>query len=433
MFNFLLMIIAFGLMVTIHELGHFLAARACGVGIEKFSIGFGKPIVQWTRKGVDYRIAWLPLGGYLKMTGENPDEADDPDADDKSFQHKAWWKKAIIAFSGPLANLVLGFALFIFAFMLPQKQEDLRPVIQSAKGKWATVFMPSDSLIAVNGTNIKGFQEFLIGLSKEQSNSIVLSRKGENVMFSVAATDVDSLIKSLTPQVDNTIGEVFTGLPAWRAGLKKGDIVIAVDSVAVADWYSMRERIIGSVNKQVELTISRKGKVLTRLIALEKNIAMGEQRMIGISQDMPVKSVTLYTPKEAVTYGSRSTVNFVIINYVGLYKLIRQPKELQKNLGGPVMIASISQQAGQRGFSYLIIFFGSISLALTFMNLLPIPILDGGHILFAFLEGIFGRPVPVSVQALLQRIGFALLIVLMAFAFYTDITKLLMRLFSLNH
>lgn len=433
MFNFLLMIIAFGLMITIHELGHFLAARACGVGIEKFSIGFGKPIVQWTRNGVDYRIAWIPLGGYLKMSGENPDEADTPDADDKSFQKKAWWKKAIVAFSGPLANLVLGFALFVFAFMLPQKQEDLRPVIQKAEGKWANVFMPSDSLIAVNGKNVKGFQEFLVGLSNTKSNTIILSRKGENVMLNVAATDADSLLKSLTPQVDNTIGEVFTGLPAWRAGLKQGDRVLEVDSVQVANWYEMRNRIVESPHEAVLLKVQRGKQVLYRNIALEKNIAISQQRMIGISQDMPVKSVTHYTPKEALIYGSSSTYNFVIMNYVGLYKLVQQPKELQKNLGGPVMIATISQQAGQRGFSYLIIFFGSISLALTFMNLLPIPILDGGHILFAFLEGIFRRPVPVRVQALLQRIGFALLLLLMAFAFYTDISKLLMRLFSLRH
>ncbi|MCK9309136.1 MAG: RIP metalloprotease RseP, partial [Candidatus Cloacimonetes bacterium] len=226
MFNFLLMIIAFGLMIFIHELGHFLAARACGVGIETFSMGFGKPIVQFTRKGINYRIAWIPLGGYLKMTGENPDDEDATTPADLSFQKKAWWKKAFIAFSGPAANLVFGFVLFVFAFMLPQKQEDLRPLVQKAEGKWATVFMPADSLIAVNGTNIQGFQEFLIGLSRQKNNSIVISRRGENFMLNVAGADADSLMKSLTPVVDNKIGEVFTGMPAWRAGLKDGDIVL---------------------------------------------------------------------------------------------------------------------------------------------------------------------------------------------------------------
>jgi regulator of sigma E protease len=427
------MIIAFGLMITIHELGHFLAARACGVGIEKFSIGFGKPIVQWTRNGVDYRIAWIPLGGYLKMSGENSDEEDSSDAYDKSFLQKVWWKKALIAFSGPFANLIFGFLLFVFAFMLPQKQEDFRPIVHKAEGKWAYMFMPADSLISVNGMHIKGFQEFLIGLSSKKSNTIVLSREGEIISKTVDASDAYSLMQSLSAQADNKIGEVYTGMPAWRAGLKSGDVVLEVDSVRVLDWYDMRNRILESPRDTVLLKLQRGSQVLTRNIALEKNVAMGEQRMIGISQDMPVKSVTHYAPKDAFVYGVRSCVNFVVMNYVGIYKLIKQPLELQKNLGGPVMIATISQQAGQRGFSHLLIFFGSISLALMFMNLLPIPILDGGHILFAFLEGIFRRPVPVKVQALLQRIGLALLLMLMAFAFYTDISKLLMRLLSLRH
>jgi len=427
------MIIAFGLMIFIHELGHFLAARACGVGIETFSMGFGKPIVQFTRKGINYRIAWIPLGGYLKMTGENPDDDDATAPADLSFQKKAWWKKAFIAFSGPAANLVFGFVLFVFAFMLPQKQEDLRPLVQKAEGKWATVFMPADSLIAVNGTNIKGFQEFLIGLSRQKNNSILLNRKGENIMLNVAGADADSLMKSLTPVVDNKIGEVFTGMPAWRAGLKDGDIVLEVDSTVVTNWYEMRSKIIDSPRETVLLKLQRGKDILYRNIALEKNVAMGEQRMIGIAQDMPVKSVVTYTPKEAVVYGTRSTINFIAMNYVGLFKIFRQPQELQKNLGGPVMIATISQQAGQRGFSFLIVFFASISLALMIMNLLPIPVLDGGHILFAFFEGIFRRPVPLQVQAFLQRIGLALLLLLMAFAFYSDITKLLLRLFALRH
>ncbi|MDY0152661.1 MAG: RIP metalloprotease RseP, partial [Candidatus Cloacimonas sp.] len=288
MFNFLLMIIAFGLMITIHEGGHFLVARAFGVGIETFSIGFGRAIAEFERKGIKYRIAWIPLGGYVKMMGENPDDEDDHVSDELAFQKKAWWKKALIAFSGPFANLVLGLILFIFAFMLPQKQEDQRPLIHQAEGKWALVFSPADSILAVNGKPIKGFTEFLIALENKQDNTVLVSRNGSSLMLEVPGTDVDSLLKSLTPAVSSTIGEAFTGMPAWRGGIKSGDIVLEVDSVAVADWYAMRERIIGSPNKEVLLTIKRDGKIIHRKIALEKNLAMGEHKMIGISQDQPV-------------------------------------------------------------------------------------------------------------------------------------------------
>ncbi len=425
------MIIAFGLMISVHELGHMLCARAFGVGIEKFSLGFGKPLWEYEHKGTKYRIAWIPLGGYVKMSGENPDDPD-PENWERSFSRKAWWKRALIAFSGPFANLLLGMLLFIIAFMLPQVQEDMRPLIHEAKGKWSSVFMPSDSLAAINGKSVKGFQEFLIGLSDKTINKVSLVRNGELISLQIAPQDRDSLLNSLEPVVDARIGEVFTGMPAWRAGLKEGDRILAVDSIAVTDWYSMRERIIGSPKDQVRLTVQRGSKILERSIALEKNVAMGERKMIGISQFLPVKTMNHYPAGEAIIFGARSTIGFLVMNYVGLAKLFSRPEQLKDNLGGPVMIATMSQQVAQRGFAAHILFFGSISLVLMIMNLLPIPILDGGHILFAFLEGILRKPIPLKVQGLLQRLGFVLLMVLFVFAFYSDLSKLLLRLFALR-
>ncbi len=431
MLNIIYFLLALGIMVTVHEGGHFLAARLFGVGIEKFSIGFGKPIAEFERKGVIYRISWIPLGGYVKMKGENPDEEDEA-ASDLSFMHKAWWKRAVIAFSGPFANLLLGLLLYILAFTLPQKQEDLRPIVHKAEGIWEQQFMAGDSLIAVNGKPVKGFNAFLIALDNAGPNSVLLSRKGQNMLLSVAPSQVDSLIRSLQPQVDTEIGEVYSGMPAWRAGLNTGDIVLAVDSVQVSDWYSMRELIVGAVGKSVKLTIRRGSQLIMRDIVLEQNLAMGNQRLIGISQNMPIKSVEHYSPGEAFSYGWQSTVGFIVMNYGGFYKLIKQPEQLKSSVGGPVMMATMTNEAGQKGFSYLLIFFASISLILAIMNLLPIPILDGGLILFACIEALIGRPLPLKVQGILQRIGLALLIMLMFFAFYADISKLVLRLFSIH-
>ncbi|MDD4309229.1 MAG: RIP metalloprotease RseP [Candidatus Cloacimonetes bacterium] len=429
MINLLLMIIALGLMITIHELGHFLVARAFGVGIEKFSIGFGRAVAEFERKGIQYRLAWIPLGGYVKMKGENPDE-NDSEVIGGSFQQQAWWKKALIAFSGPFANLIFGFILFVFAFLLPQKTEDWAPVIYQAEGRWAEVFNPADSIVAVNGKDIKGFNEFLVALSNKQQNTILVSRNGNTQELQIQSGEVDSLQHSLLPKSTTTIGEVYTSMPAWRAGLKTNDQILEVDSVAVADWYAMRDKITGSPNKQVQLKIQRGSQMLIRSIALEKSVIMGEQKMIGISQFLPVKGVKTFTARESVVYGAKSTVSFIIMNYVGLYKLIGRPEELKNSMGGPVMMATISQQAGQKGFSSLISFFAVISLILMIMNLLPIPVLDGGHIMFAILEGLFRRPVPAKIQAFLQRIGFALLMLLFVYAFYSDISKLILRLIS---
>ena len=431
MLTLLITIIAFGLMIFVHELGHFLVARSFRVNIEKFSIGFGKPIWETEKNGIQYSLGWIPLGGYVKMKGENPEESIYLEEDD-TFVGKSWWKRALIAFSGPFANLLFGILLFIIAFMLPQKQEDLLPVIQNAKGIWAEHFSPADSIYSINGKAVTGFQDFLLKLSDKKNNTIEYIHNGQKATLEIAPTQIDSLIRSLEPKVDTTIGEVFTGMPAWKGGLKPGDKILAVDSVAVSNWYEMRERIIGSKNEEVQLTVLRNGKILICSIALEENVSMGNQKMIGITQYMPVKRVIHYNPLEAISYGARSTLNFIVMIYVGLYKLIMKPEQLKNNVGGPIMIATMGQQVAQRGFSSLIIFLASISLVLMIMNLLPIPILDGGHIFFAFFEGIFRKPVPIKIQAFLQRIGFALLLLLMLYAFYADISKLLIRQLSLR-
>ena len=428
MIALLLMVLALGVMITIHELGHFLAARAFGVGIEKFSIGFGAPIAEFERKGIKYRIAWIPLGGYVKMKGEDPEDENPEDVDpEELFSEKAWWKRAIIAFSGPFANLILGLLLFIIALMLPQHLEDLSPVIFSAEGVWAEHFMPGDSLISVNGQETAGFNQFLISVYEAKDAAISYQRGSELLSLQVNAAEKDSLLRSLKPQVSTRIGEVFSGMPAWRAGLKPGDIVLEVDNVAVSNWYDMRSRIISSPQGKVDLLLKRGEETFSREINLEENIASDSGKMIGISQYLPISQTIAYGPLESVKLGARATVNFITMNYKGLYQLAKRPSQLKNNIGGPVLMASMSSEMSKKGASTMILFFGSISLILMIMNLLPIPILDGGHIMFAFIEGIAGHPVPLKVQAIAQRIGFMLLIALMLLAFYSDISKLVYR------
>lgn len=427
MLSLLLMLIALGLMITIHELGHFLVARAFGVGIEKFSIGFGAPITQFTRNGTEYRISWIPLGGYVKMKGDDPESPVSDDDKDECFNGKKWWQRALIVFAGPFANLILGMLLFMLAFSFPQKLEDLAPVVSSADGVWAQHFAPGDSLLAVNDIPVGGFNRFLLEFASAQDPVISYSRAQETLQLSVAAADKDSLMRSLIPRVSTVIGEVFSGLPAWRAGLKPMDRILMVDSVAVADWYEMRKRIIDSPKADVILLIARENEVFERTIKPEENIAAGQSRMIGISQYMPISESLQYSPVEAIKLGALSSINFVQMNYQAIFNLVKQPSQLKSSVGGPVMMASMSSEMGRRGIGNLILFFGSISLILMVMNLLPIPILDGGHILFAFIEGVIGKPVPQKVQSILQRIGFAILITLMIYAFYSDISKLFLR------
>ncbi len=426
--SLLLTILAFGIMIFIHEFGHFKAARFFGVEVEKFSIGFGRPILQFVKNGVQWSIGWIPLGGYVRMKGEDPES---PDVDSGgSFQGLRWWKRAIIACSGPFANLLFGVLMFVIAFALPLSTQDHRPVVFRAEGKWENVFVPGDSIRAVNGKQIKGWWEFLGGLSQSKANRVDIVRNAAQITIPIAPTDTDSLLKSLSPMLSTAVGDVYTGLPAWRAGLKKGDVIISVDSVAVNDWYAMRERIVGSPHQHVRLGFRRGNEVLSRDIVLEQNDAIGEQRMIGIGNYQPVEQLRRSNIIDAVRYGVPATFDFIGNNYSVLFKLFLKPSQLARNVGGPVMIATMSSEIGSRGIGYLIMFFGSISLILMIMNLLPIPILDGGHVMFCLIEGITGRPVSLRVQSVLQRLGFALLIMLMLLAFYSDISKVLTRVFS---
>ncbi len=434
MLNLLLMMLAFGLIITIHELGHFLMARAFGVGIEKFSIGFGKPLLKYERGGTQYILAVFPLGGYVKMHGDDPEAAlsesfGDPE---KGFLNKAWWKKALIVFAGPFANLLLGLLLFIVAMGLPQKLEDLHPVIHSAEGVWGEVFSPNDSLIALNSQPVTGFNSFLIELMKQDENLVTYKHQDEIRDLQLNSVKRDSLVRSLQVQVSTRIGEVFTGMPAWRAGLQEGDMILAVDSVAVDNWYDMRQRIISAPGPKVLLSIQRDKDVFQRTIDLQDNLSGEDERMIGIMQYLPVKDTLRYSAKEALYYGSLSTISFISMQYAGLFRLAGRPAELKNNVGGPVMLATMANDMGQRGFSSMMLFFASISLILMIMNLLPIPILDGGHIMFFIIEGIIGKPVPLKVQAIAQRIGLVILVWLMLFAFYADISRIFSRVLSLR-
>lgn len=423
-------ILAFALMIFIHELGHYWTARRFGVGIEKFSIGFGKPLFRFQRKGVQWQIGWIPLGGYVKMHGENPDDEVEDAQRELSFQHKAWWQRALIAFSGPFANLILGLIFFIASFLFPIHLEDHYPVIHSVQGKWTDLLQPRDSLITINEQPVQGYWEALGLLSAKEDNSIQLMRNNEPLTVEIPAAQIDSLIRSLSPAMSTQIGEVYAGMSAWRAGIRSGDIVIGVDSLKVDDWYEMRQKILGSPSDSVLLTLIRDGKIIKRVVELESNVTLGEERLIGITNIQPVKSQQRFNIKQAFGYGTASAFGFIGRNYAGLFKLFAKPEQLARNIGGPVMIASMSNQVGAKGISYLVLFFGSISLILMIMNLLPIPILDGGHILFCIIEGIIRHPVSLKVQAILQRIGLTLLLLLMILAFYGDISKLLMRMMA---
>ncbi len=344
-------IIVLGVLIFFHEFGHFLVARLFGVGVEKFSLGFGPRLIGKKVGITDYRISAIPLGGYVKMIGEEPDAEIDPEDIPLSFTHKHVAKRMLIVAAGPVFNILL--AVFIF------------------------------------------FGIFLI------SGTFVLKP---------------------------SVGSVKPGSPAFEAGLEKGDLITAINESAINSWDEMAEVINGSKGQKIKLNV-RRGEA-SRYFSLApeqvttKNI-FGEdvQRyIIGItaSGETYSKEMNLFQAfSESMIQTYRVTELMVVI----IAKLITGDISTD-TLGGPIMIAQMAGDSAKAGIGSLISFIALISVNLAIINLLPIPVLDGGHLLFFSIEAVKGRPVSIKVREIAQQVGLFILILLMILVFYNDISRI---------
>lgn len=425
-------LVALGILIAVHEAGHLIAAKIFGVYVEKFSLGFGPRIAGFRLKETEYRISLIPLGGYVKMKGQEPDEEIQGSSDE--FQSKTWWQRSIIAVSGPLANLVLAVFLFILSFAVGKVFEDHLPLVGHVSGKYSYFFQENDRIISVNGEPVDGWYGMVAQLDEDSPNTFKVERDEAVLEFMVPDFKVNDWYKDVLPQVPAVVGEVASGMPAYRSGLKKGDEILAVDGESVYNWYDMREKITASEHDNVELRIRRKADEFTVNVDLDKNIlADGQSKMIGIMQYFQVSYRERFDTLQSIQYGVLTAVSFVYANYNALYRLLMNPSMFKDSIGGPVMMINMSRQTAGQGIDRVLGFVASISILLMIMNLLPIPVLDGGHIFFCFVEAVFRKKPSFKLQLILQQVGFVLLISLMVFAFYNDFSRIIQRNLTLRY
>jgi regulator of sigma E protease len=344
------LIIVLGVLIFFHELGHFLVARLLGVGVEKFSLGFGPKLVGKTIGITEYRISAIPLGGYVKMVGESPESELDPSDMPISFTHKHVFKRILIVAAGPFFNILLAVIIFF------------------------SIFQISGLLI-------------------------------------------------LKP----AIGEVNEGTPAYMAGLKKNDLVISIDDVNISSWEDMANAIMESKGKALDISVRRGDAIITKNVTPElktfKNIFNEDvdRYVIGITASGEVfkKELSFF---QASSESIHQTYQITALTIKGIVKLF-QGTVSPKTLGGPIMIAQLAGQQAKEGMVNLIFFIALISINLAILNFLPIPVLDGGHLLFFFIEAIKGSPVSVRVREISQQAGIFVLILLMIYVFYNDIAR----------
>jgi len=443
--------IVLGVLIFFHELGHFVVARLCGVGVEKFSLGFGPRLIGKKIGITDYRISAIPLGGFVKMVGDEPDSEVAADDVHLSFNHKSVFKRILIVAAGPVFNLFLAVLIF-FGFFLAIGIEDIKPVVNKIEAEGPAIaagMQTGDVIVSIDNSSVESWYDVdkAITKSKGRRLAILVERRGSTYEFMVAPqikkgkdllgdeTEYYDLGISGLREIKAVIGDVSEGFPAQKAGLKKGDRIIAINGQKVDYWKTMREIIASSKGERLEITVRRGETTLTVSLVprLEKQKnALGEEvnrYLIGIltegipKEDRITKRLTL--PQAFVESVNRT---YFVSEFAvrGIVKMI-QGSVSKDNLGGPIMIAHMAGDQARAGIDKLIQLIAFISINLAILNLLPIPVLDGGHLLFFCIEAVKGSPVSIKVRELAQQAGVIALILLMVFVFYNDITRYFLR------
>lgn len=349
-------IVVLGVLIFVHELGHFLFAKLFRVRVLKFSLGFGPKLLSKTIGETEYLIAALPLGGYVKMLGEQPDEQAGASADrDRSFAYKSVWNRFFIVFAGPLFNLLFAVVLFFFIFIIA-------------------------------------------GVPKDMDTTV--------------------------------IGAVSEESPAFLAGLKPGDEIISINDIRITEWQQVFSTVKDSNGEALEFQVVRERAPLEFLIRPSVQPVqtifketVGERYMVGIVK----KELIVYervNPVHAFTEALAQTWTFIYLTGMGVVKIFQKVVPASE-LGGPILIAQLAGEQARAGWINFCYFMGLLSVNLGLLNLLPVPVLDGGHLVFLTLEGIRRKPLNERAQIVAQQIGIALLVSLMVFVFYNDIVRVL--------
>jgi len=437
-------VVAIALLIAVHEFGHFIVARKLGVKVEKFSIGFGPALLKWRSRDQEvlYVIAAIPLGGYVKMLGENPDEQGEEtkvelsEADKKrAFDVQPVWKRASIAVAGPLFNFL--FAIVAYMVIGWGGQSVLPPVIgQIAPASIAEQagLLEQDRIVAANGTTVHSWQQVEeIAKTRVGGNlSLLVDRGGSerNVDLNVPLPERDPLLVNVAadtigmgPGTQVVVAEVVKDSPADMGGLKADDVILDIEGNPVSGISGFIDEIRAQAGKTISVSVQR-GEVVVNLDIAPQADNSGHGR---IGAKMTARSALppeIYHmgAVEGIQYGFVRTWEMTSMTLEVLGKMLTAAIS-PENLGGPIAIAQIAGKTAELGIIAFISFLALISVNLGVLNLLPIPVLDGGHLVYLGIEKLRGAPLSPKVMERTQIVGIVLIAALMIFAFYNDISR----------
>ncbi len=443
----LALVVALGILVAVHELGHFLVARWMGVKVLRFSIGFGRPL--WQRRfghdQTEYTIAAIPLGGYVKMLDEREGDVDDAELH-RAFNRQPVARRSAIVIAGPLFNFV--FAIFAYWWMFVLGISGIKPLlgdIEPGTIAYASGLNRGQEITAVNGEKTPTWQavveavmpKLMLGLPVQltvydgglvremtlKTDAVEAGARPEELLKKVG-------LQPYRPPIEPVIDKVLSGSVAEQAGLRSGDRVIEAAGQPIRDWQEMVAVISEHPGKPMSMIVARGSKVIDIEVTPEPvESSHGQVGRIGASvkvdeslfRSMQARHEYAPLPALAAAWDKTWDISGLTLKMIGEMLLGRASVE---NLSGPIGIAQYAKASAGEGFSQFLKFLGLISVSLGILNLLPIPVLDGGHLLFFGIEAVRGRPVSEQTEALGQRIGLAFILALMILALYNDLVRL---------
>ncbi|MFW0755630.1 RIP metalloprotease RseP [Pseudomonas sp. H11T01] len=440
-------LVALGVLVTFHEFGHFWVARRCGVKVLRFSVGFGMPLLRWhDRRGTEFVIAAIPLGGYVKMLDEREGEVP-ADQLDQTFNRKTVRQRIAIVVAGPIANFLLALVFFWVLAMLGSEQ--VRPVIGAVEiGSLAARagLSPGQEIVAIDGEPTSGWAAVNLQLVRRlgESGSLqLLTREEGSTVDSPRELTLDHWLKGANepdpirslgirpwrPALPPVLAELDPKGPAQAAGLKTGDRLLALDGQALSDWQQVVDWVRVRPDTKIVLHVERDSAQIDVPVTLatrgKDKVASGYLGAGVKAVDWPPSMIreVSFGPLAAIGEGARRTWTMSVLTLDSLKKMLFGELSV-KNLSGPITIAKVAGASAQSGVADFLNFLAYLSISLGVLNLLPIPVLDGGHLLFYLIEWARGRPLSDRVQGWGIQIGISLVVGVMLLALVNDLGRL---------
>ena len=423
--NVLAFAFALGVIIVVHEAGHLMVAKAFGVRVLTFSVGFGRRLWGFRRGETEYRVSLVPLGGYVRLGGENPEEVSD---DPREFLNKPRWQRILVYLAGPAMNVVLAVVLIAGLFMAGievMNLPDTPPLIGGVEPGTSAAqagLQRGDLIARIKGRAVGDWNEVVFALIASPDRPVPLTvRRGQRTFTAVVTPkrvprydmgDFAGLLPSIRPQII----KVLDGTPAAAAGFRSGDEIRGVDGRPILDSKAFVDAIAGRAGQRIEVQVVRDGQLLIVPVVPRNEGGAGK---IGVQ----IGFYQRYGPAKAIVESVRYNVQTVEDTFRIIGKIFSRELSAKGALAGPLEIAKQSGAAARRGFKELLLLMGFISLSIAIMNLMPIPILDGGQIFILAVEGVIRRDLSLRFKEVISQVGFVMILLLMFVVIWFDLMK----------